>query len=100
MREAEEMTNEAIQGLSKSAHLGNIRENRKNERNDERQEKARAFAPEGAAERQEATSTRARKDRQQPGNKGYIPPDQPIDDIRKQREAKLRNSHKEQTNGQ
>jgi len=100
MREAEEMTKEAVEGLSKSAHLGNIRENRKDERNDERQEKAHAFAPVEAAERQGATSARTSKDRQQPGNKGYIPPDQPIDDIRQRREAKLRNSHKEQTNGQ
>lgn len=100
MREAEEMTREAVQGLSKSAHLGDIRENRKDERDDERQGKAHAFAPVATAERQEATSARASKERQKPGNKGYVPPAQPINDIRQRREAKLRNSQKELTNGQ
>ena len=91
MREAEEMTKEAVEGLSKSARLNNIRGNRKDDRDHERQEKAWPLVPVESNGRQETTGTVVAKNQPQPSTKGYIPPDQPLDDIRKLREAKLRN---------
>ncbi len=99
MHEAEEMTKEAVQGLSNSARTKNIRGNRKDDRDDERQDKARQLAPQEATGQREVVSAAGTKGQPQPSNKSYIPPDQPIDDIRKQREEKLRNSRKESTNG-
>lgn len=100
MREAQEMTKEAIEGLSKSARLNNIRGNRKDDRDEERQEKAWPLNSEEPDGQQVTASTITVKNQPKPSTKGYIPPDRPIDDIRKLREAKLHNSHKEQTNGQ
>jgi hypothetical protein len=99
MREAEEMTREAALGLSKSERTNHIRGNRKDDRDDERQKKAWPVAPEVAAGTPEAVGAVDAKDQPQPGNKGYIPPDQPIDDIRKQREEKLRKPREEYANG-
>jgi hypothetical protein len=100
MQEAEAMTKEAVDGLSKSARTKNIRGNRKDARDEERQETTRPLVPGETNGQQEPVGAAVREERPQPSNKGYIPPDQPIDDIRKQREVKLHNTRKEQTNGQ
>jgi putative transposase len=100
MREAEEMTKEAVQGLSNRTRTKNIHENWREERDDERLEKAWPLAPQQSSKQGEVLIEPEAKDQPKPSTKGYIPPDQPIDDIRKQREKKLLNSRKESTNGQ
>lgn len=100
MQEAEEMTKEAVQGLNNHAHTSNIRENRKEDRDDERKENAWPLATLETHEQQKVTSITVVNDQPQLTTNGYIPPDQTLDDIRKQREVKLRNLRKESINGQ
>lgn len=91
VQNAQEKTEQVTKGLSNAAHLKNSREHRQDERDDER--KKDVWRP-----GKEKTSTSHFDDKMsenQPKEleSNYVPPDQPLDDIRRLRQEKWARLH-------
>jgi Mu transposase, C-terminal len=99
VKNAQEKTEQATKGMSKAAHLNNIKGNRQNERNDEAERDAWAPGKEKAAP--SPSDTRASEEQAEEAESCYVPPDQPLDAIRKLREEKWARSQEKgaKTNG-
>jgi putative transposase len=99
VKNAQEKTAQATKGMSKAAHLNNANRNRQNERDDEAERDAWVLGKEKAVSSQ--SDTRAAGGQVEEAETGYVPPDQPLDAIRKLREAKWAKSQEREakTNG-
>ncbi len=99
VKHAQEKTAQATKGMSKAAHLNNIEGNRQNERDDEAEKYAWAPGKEKAASTQ--SDTLAPEGQVEESESSYVPPDQPLDAIRRLREEKWAKSQEREvkTNG-
>jgi len=99
VRDAQEKTEQATKGLSNVAHLKNGRGNRQDERDDERKKDVWRPGKEKAAASQ--SDTIAPEGQVEESESNYVPPDQPLDDIRRLRQEKWARSQERdvKTNG-
>lgn len=100
VNEAKEKTELAVKGQNQSARLKNVRENRRNEREDERVTHAwQLGAGEASTPPPSDTTTQSGPPGEETSN--YVPPDQSLDAIRRLREQKwIKTQEKrEKTNG-
>jgi putative transposase len=99
VRDAQEKTEQATKGLSNAAHLKNGRRNRQDERDDEGKKDVWRPGKEKAATSQ--SDTIAPEGQVEESESSYVPPDQPLDDIRRLRQEKWARSQEREvkTNG-
>jgi len=99
VKNAQEKTEQATRGQSKAARLKNVRGNRQDERDDEAERDAWVLGKEKAAPSQ--SDTLAPEGQVEESESSYVPPDQPLDDIRRLRQEKWARSQEREakTNG-
>lgn len=99
VKDAQEKTEQATKGLSKSSHLKGSRENRQNERKDEAEQDAWQLTE--AKNSIPKSDVEAPTDPSEAADNSYIPPEQPLEEIRRLRQEKWNKlqQKKDQTNG-
>jgi Mu transposase, C-terminal len=99
VKNAQEKTAQATKGMSKAAHLSNSKGHRQTEKDDEAARDAWTPGKEKAAPSK--LDTRAPEGQVEEAETSYVPPDQPLDAIRKLREEKWAKSQGKEvkTNG-
>ncbi len=99
VKEAQEKTEQVTKGLSKAAHLKNSKVNRHDERNDERN--SDVWRPGGERPTTPQADSKAQENQLEETESSYVPPDQPLDDIRRLRQVKWARSQEKEgkTNG-
>src|SRR6266496_5113326 len=83
VKHAQEKTAQATKGMSKAAHLSNMQGNRQDERDDEAARDAWTPGKERAGSSR--SDTRAPEGQVEEAESSYVPPDQPLDTIRRLR---------------